>query len=98
VGVGLAVGVGVARYIRDPGDPAHAEVACTVADAWQRRGVGSALIERLAARARAAGIERVSVRIVVGDEAARRLLGHVADEIGEHRDGGTVEIVARRRD
>jgi GNAT superfamily N-acetyltransferase len=91
-------GIAVARYVRDADDPTGAEVACTVADAWQRRGVGSALVERLAARARAAGIARFAARIVVGDEPARRLLGHVADEIGEHRDGGTVEIVAQPRD
>jgi RimJ/RimL family protein N-acetyltransferase len=91
-------GIGIARYIRAPDDPLQAEFTCTVADSWQRRGVGTALIERLAARARAAGIERFTTSIVVGNEPARRLLAHVADEVSEHREGGTVEIVARRRD
>ena len=44
-------GVGVARYVRVPDDHARAEVACTVVDPWQHRGVGSALAERLATRA-----------------------------------------------
>jgi GNAT superfamily N-acetyltransferase len=61
-------GIGIARYDRDPDDPTRAEFACTVADLWQRRGVGTALIERLAARARANGIERFEAVILVGNE------------------------------
>ena len=82
-------GVGVARYVRVPDDPARAEVACTVVDPWQRRGVGSALAERLAARAGAAGIERCTALVVLGDQPARRLLARVVDEIAVQRDGGT---------
>ena len=41
---------------------AEAEVAFAVADDWQRRGVGTVLAERLAADARAAGIERCTRR------------------------------------
>jgi GNAT superfamily N-acetyltransferase len=90
-------GVGVARYIRAADDPTRAEVACTVLDAWQHRGVGSALAERLAARARAAGIERCNALILLGNEPARRLLAHVADEVGEERNGATIDIVAQAR-
>lgn len=90
-------GVGVARYVRAADDPTRAEFACTVLDRWQRRGVGTALIERLAGRALANGIERFTTRILVGNEPARRLLAHVADEIGEHREGGTIDITARPR-
>jgi RimJ/RimL family protein N-acetyltransferase len=90
-------GVGVARYIRDPDDPRQAEFACTVADAWQERGVGSVLAEHLATRARATGIERFRALLLVGNRRARRLLAHVADEIDETREGGIVEIRARLR-
>jgi GNAT superfamily N-acetyltransferase len=50
--------VGVARFdrLRDSGD--EAEVAFVVADAWQGRGLGTVLFERLAARARELGIGR----------------------------------------
>jgi GNAT superfamily N-acetyltransferase len=44
--------VGVARYVCHPAEPAEAEVTYVVAEPWQHRGVGSALIDRLAARAR----------------------------------------------
>ena len=39
--------VGIARLIQDPADPATADVAFTVADDWQGRGVGTALAEAL---------------------------------------------------
>ena len=90
-------GVGVARYIRDDDDPGEAELACAVLDAWQWRGVGSILVERLAARARASGIERFKAVLLVSNTRARRLLAHVADEIDESRYGGVVEIRAQLR-
>ena len=86
--------VGVARFIRLPDDVTEAEFMYTVADRWQARGVGTALAERLAARARAVGVERFAAMIVVGNEPARRLLRHVAREISEHREGGKIAIVA----
>jgi len=49
--------IGIARLVRD-GDAA--EVAFAVADDWQGRGIGSALVDRLAADARAAGIRRLT--------------------------------------
>jgi GNAT superfamily N-acetyltransferase len=90
-------GVAFARFDRAPDDPTRAEVSCTVLDAWQHRGVGSALAERLAVRARAAGIERCTALLVLGNGSARRLLGHVAEEIGERGDGGTIDVTAQVR-
>jgi RimJ/RimL family protein N-acetyltransferase len=49
--------VGVARYIRLDERPAAAEVAVTVVDEWQGRGIGTALLTRLIERAEEAGIE-----------------------------------------
>lgn len=90
-------GIGIARYVRDPGDPRLAEVAITVADAWQGRGVGTALLERLAERARAAGIERITARMLVGNDAARRLIARAADITHEQRGAGTLIVTARLR-
>jgi GNAT superfamily N-acetyltransferase len=90
-------GVGVAAYVRDAHDPEGAEVTYLVTDEWQRRGVGRALLERLAERARAAGLQRFTATTLVGSEDARRLLTHVADPVREHRDGGIVEITAQLR-
>jgi GNAT superfamily N-acetyltransferase len=78
-------GVGLASYVRLPDDPACAEVACTVLDGWQHRGVGTILAGRLAERARAAGVERCTALVILGNEPARRLLAHVAGDRGELR-------------
>src|SRR5690348_9203241 len=38
-------GVGVARYVRDADDRQAAEIALTIADDWQGRGLGTELLE-----------------------------------------------------
>ena len=48
--------VGVARCIRLEAGSSRAEVAVTVADAWHRQGIGTALLIRLERRAAAMGI------------------------------------------
>ena len=50
--------VGIARYVRVPGDRETAEVAVEVVDDWHRRGVASELLSRLHARARENGVLR----------------------------------------
>jgi nucleotide-binding universal stress UspA family protein/RimJ/RimL family protein N-acetyltransferase len=72
--------VGVARYVRVD-EPAAAEAAVTVADDWQGRGLGTALLERLVDRAREERIARL--RAVVLSEN-RRALG-VLESLGETR-------------
>jgi GNAT superfamily N-acetyltransferase len=90
-------GVGVAGFVRDAHDPLGAEVTYLVTDAWQHRGVGKALLERLADRALASGVRRFTATTVVGSVDARRLLTHVADLISERRDGGIVEVTGQLR-
>ena len=47
-------GVGIARYVRDVDDPEAAEIAVTIADDWQGRGLGTELLAQLSGRARQA--------------------------------------------
>ena len=56
--------VGVARFIRDPAQPDTAEVAVTVADSWQRRGLATLLLHQLAGRAREEGITNLTAYIL----------------------------------
>ena len=63
--------VGIARLVRDG---KVAEVAFAVADDWQHRGIGTLLIERLAADARAAGIESFRADIAPGNAASLALM------------------------
>jgi RimJ/RimL family protein N-acetyltransferase len=67
-------GVGVARYIRHAQDPEAAEVAVTVVDDWQRRGLGTELLSRLADRARQEGIHRFTALVAADNEAVTGLL------------------------
>jgi RimJ/RimL family protein N-acetyltransferase len=69
--------VGIARFIRDSGDPRSAEVAFEVVDPCQGAGVGGRLLRELAALARRDGIERFTAYVVAGNEGALALLRRV---------------------
>src|SRR5215831_21146875 len=62
-------GAGVARYVRSAADPRAAEIAVTVVDEWQGRGLGRELVAQLAERARAEGIDRFTA-LVAADNVA----------------------------
>jgi GNAT superfamily N-acetyltransferase len=68
--------VGVARYVRFAGRPEEAEVAVTVADAFQGQGVGTILMGELVDRARAEGVLRFDA-VMMSDNA--RMLGLLKD-------------------
>jgi RimJ/RimL family protein N-acetyltransferase len=83
-------GVGVARYVRDANDPHSAEIALTVVDDWQGRGLGTELLAQLSGRARAAGIRRFTALVSADNAAMTALLRRLcADPV--HREHGTVE-------
>jgi len=69
--------VGVARFIRISAEPDQAEVAVTVIDSWQQRGVGTALLRELAQRAADEGIRHFTAEILAENRPmltlARRL-------------------------
>jgi len=67
-------GLAVARFVRLPDDPSTAEPAIVVIDAWQGRGLGRALLERLVAAARERGIDRFACSVVAGNGPMLRLL------------------------
>ena len=70
-------GVGIARFVRDVADPTRAEVAVTVADDWQGRGVGKLLLERLSDRARAHGITHFTALVAADNRAMQALVSHI---------------------
>src|SRR5262245_22157968 len=55
--------VAIANYVRLR-DPAVAEAAFAVADEYQRRGIGTRLVEQLAERAGRQGIERIVAEVL----------------------------------
>jgi RimJ/RimL family protein N-acetyltransferase len=74
-------GVGIARYVRDTGDPEAAEIAVTIADDWQGRGLGTELLAQLSDRARQAGISRFTATTAYGNAAMVRLLRGMGAEL-----------------
>lgn len=85
--------VGVARYIRTT-DPDAAEVAVTVADDWQGKGLGTALLELVAARAREEGISRFIGVMLAANVDMLDLMRRLGPVRVVRRDGGTVEVEA----
>jgi RimJ/RimL family protein N-acetyltransferase len=83
-------GVGVARYVRDTDDPHTAEIAVTIVDDWQGRGLGTELLARLSGCARAAGIQRFTALVSADNQAAAGLLRGAGGGV-VRRDHGTVE-------
>jgi GNAT superfamily N-acetyltransferase len=83
-------GVAVARYIRAQGTDI-AEVAVTVEDEWQGRGVGTALLVRLADRARAEGIRQFTGLMLADNAPMRALLAQLGAVELTNLGDGTVE-------
>lgn len=65
---------GGARAVRHQADPATADVAITVGDAYQRRGLGSKLLKLLGAAALEEGIDRLAGHVLVDNPGGRGLL------------------------
>jgi GNAT superfamily N-acetyltransferase len=85
-------GLGVARYVRAPDDAERAEVAVTVVDDWQGRGLGRALLDRLTYRARREGVRRFSA-LVQSDNWASLGLAAGAGDPHSYTDTGQVALV-----
>ena len=64
----------VGRWVRYDDDPSAADVAVTVLDAYQRRGIGRLLLEVLAVTARARGIGTFHFDVLAENEAMLALL------------------------
>lgn len=85
-------GLGIARYIRHPEDPEAAEVAVTVIDDWQGRGLGTELLNELADRAYQHGIRRFTALVAADNAAVIGLLRSVGAEVRvTHREPGSIE-------
>jgi acetate---CoA ligase (ADP-forming) len=86
--------IALASYVRLR-DPAAAEVAFLVADELQRRGIGTRLLEQLAARAAAVGIERFVAEVLPENRQMLNVFEAVGFESTRRLEGGTVEVEFR---
>lgn len=89
----LAAGeiVGVGRYVSDAG---NGEVAVTVIDAWQRRGLGARVLSELIECARATGLGELHAYVGLDNDRARRCL-RAAGFTAEHAAGREFSLPLR---
>jgi GNAT superfamily N-acetyltransferase len=86
--------VAVARYVRLMNDPETAEVAVTVADSMQGKGVGRQLGVLLADEARGRGVRRFSASILTDNRPALRLMATMSDRLESRTGHGVSDLLA----
>jgi RimJ/RimL family protein N-acetyltransferase len=83
--------VAVARYAVHPDGHDRADIAVTVLDDWQGRGLGTMLARAIVHRAESSGIARLTATTFADNARCRALLGR----LGFHpvgRDGAVIEF------
>ena len=83
--------VAVATFVRLR-DPKRAEVAFAVSDALQGRGVGTRLLERLAAHAADAGVEEFVAQVLPQNNAMLNVFADAGFAVRRSLEGGVVEV------
>jgi acetyl coenzyme A synthetase (ADP forming)-like protein len=88
---GREIVVAVANYERLR-DPTVAEAAFAVADPYQRRGIGTRLVEQLAERAGREGIERFVAEVLADNRGMLGVFEGLGFELTRELAGGEIEI------
>jgi RimJ/RimL family protein N-acetyltransferase len=83
--------IAVARFVRLQDDPEAADVAFTVADDWQARGLGSLLGKHLAHAARNRDIRRFTATMASDNVPAHRLMSKLTAHLEQQHVGGGVD-------
>jgi acetyltransferase len=65
--------IGVARYVIDP-DGANCEFAIVVADTWQKRGIGTRLMNALISHLQVSGVKQISGYVLKKNPAMRKFI------------------------
>ncbi|MBI4751781.1 MAG: GNAT family N-acetyltransferase [Acidobacteria bacterium] len=86
-------GIGISRFVRLEQEPTVAEVAVTVLDGMQHRGLGRLLLETLAKAAKERGIEHFRAEVLTSNELVRHALQDAgAVVVADNGDCLTVDI------
>jgi acetate---CoA ligase (ADP-forming) len=83
--------VALANYVRLR-DRRAAEVAFTVEDAYQGRGIGTRLLERLAASAAANGIEEFVAEVLPDNRGMLSVFQDAGFDVARELEGGEIEV------
>ena len=84
--------VAAATCHRDPRHPAEAEVAFVVEDSQQGRGLGSILLEHLAAAAAESGISRFTAEVLAENQQMLRVFIDAGYAVRREFDSGVVDL------
>ena len=71
--------IGVARYVIDS-DGMNCEFAIVVADMWQKRGIGTRLMNALIKHLQASGVKRISGTVLKRNTAMRKFIKQLGFE------------------
>lgn len=83
--------IGIGRYDRLD-NPAEAEVAFNIADAHQGRGIGSILLEHLAAAAHENGIQKFTAEVLPENRKMLMVFSDAGYDVKRHFDDGVVSL------
>lgn len=83
--------VGIARLLQTLADPATADIAVAVADDWQGRGVGAALVAALMQR-RPAAVRRLRTAVDAGNRASLALLARTGHMSADQAEQGVLDV------
>ncbi|GAB3146604.1 bifunctional GNAT family N-acetyltransferase/acetate--CoA ligase family protein [Micromonospora sonneratiae] len=84
--------IGVASYDRDTDTAPRAEFAVFVDEAQHGRGIGTLLLEHLAARARASGVEELVGEVLPGNSRMLQVARDLTPEARSRFDDGIVRV------
>ena len=78
----------------EPGEPRTTDIGVVVADAWQGRGLGAALVRELVSRAQARGVTSLTIDVLYANhKVLAMVLGHwPGAEVGHYPDCTTVHV------
>ena len=91
---GREVLIGVARYVQEANDRA-CEFALVIADAWQGRGIGRRMMEKLIAVARSRGLTQIHGDVLSTNRPMLEFCRKLDFRLGRNPDDATVTRVTR---
>jgi acetyltransferase len=89
--------IGVARYVIDP-DRANCEFAIVVADAWQKRGIGTRLMNALIKHLKVSGVKQISGSVLKSNSAMLKFIKQMGFEETDIPDDPSTLLVTKHLD